>query len=63
MVTPSVIGVSLPPGRHTVVAEYRSTPIKTPLLLIGALVLAAAIVFRRRIERLDAQLAARWAAQ
>jgi hypothetical protein len=61
MVTPSVIGVSLPPGRHTVVAEYRSTPIKTPLLLIGAVVLVAVIVFRRRIERLDAQFAARWA--
>jgi len=55
-----VIGVSLPPGTHTVVAEYRSTPMKTPLLLLGGVVLAAAVVGRRWIERLDARLAARW---
>ena len=61
MVTPSVIGVSLPPGRHTIVAEYRSTPIKTPLLAMGALIFVAVAAFRRRIERLDARLAARWA--
>jgi hypothetical protein len=61
MVSPSVIGVSLPPGTHTVIAEYRSTPIKTPLLIVGGVVLAAATLARRRIERLDARLAARWA--
>jgi hypothetical protein len=60
MVSPSVIGVSLPPGTHTVVAEYRSTPMKTPLLITGGLVLGAIVVLRRRIERLDARLAARW---
>jgi len=60
MVSPSVIGVSLSPGTHTVVAEYRSTPMKTPLLIVGGLVLAAAAFGRRWIERLDARLAARW---
>jgi hypothetical protein len=60
MVSPSVIGVTLPPGTHTVVAEYRSTPIKTPLLIVGGVVLAAAAFARRRIERLDARVAAWW---
>ena len=59
MVSPSVIGVSLPPGSHTVVAEYRSTPMKTPLLIMGGVVLAAAVFGRRWIEGLDARLAAR----
>jgi hypothetical protein len=62
MVSPSEIGVTLAPGRHTVVAEYRSTPIKTPLLIVGGLVLGALVVTRRRLERLDARAAARWAA-
>ncbi len=62
MVSPSVIGVTLPPGSHTVVAEYRSTPIKTPLLVIGGVVLAAIAIARKRIERLDARLAALWSA-
>ena len=62
MVSPSVIGVSLPAGRHTVVAEYRSTPIKTPLLIIGGVVIAAIAVLRRRLERLDSRIAARWGA-
>ncbi len=60
MVSPSLIGVSLPPGTHTIVAEYRSTPMKTPLLILGGVVLAAAVVGRRWIERVDARLAARW---
>ena len=60
MVSPSVIGVSLRPGTHTVVAEYRSTPMKTPLLIVGAVVLAVIVFGRRWIERLDARLAARW---
>ena len=60
MVSPSVVGVSLPPGTHTVIAEYRSTPMKTPLLIAGGVVLAAVALGRRRIERLDARAAARW---
>jgi hypothetical protein len=42
MVSPSYIGVDLPAGQHFVAAEYRSTPAKTPLLLVGALGLLAA---------------------
>ena len=60
MVSPSVIAISLPPVSHTVIAEYRSTPMKTPLLIVGGVVLAAVALARRRIERLDARLAARW---
>lgn len=41
MVTPSYLAVDLPAGRHFVIAEYRSTPIKAPLLALGALVLLA----------------------
>lgn len=60
MVSPSVIGVSLPPGSHRIVAEYRSTPVKVPLLLVGGLTLAALVVGRRRLERIDAWIASRW---
>ncbi len=60
MVSPSVIGVSLPAGSHRIVAEYRSTPVKMPLLVIGGLALAGLVVGRRRIERLDARVTARW---
>jgi len=62
MVTPSVVGVTLAPGRHTVVAEYRSTPIKGPLLALAGLVLLAAVLLRARIERLDTRLESRWGA-
>jgi hypothetical protein len=60
MVSPSALAVSLPPGTHTVVAEYRSTPIKTPLLFLGALTLVALLIARRRIAELDARLIGRW---
>jgi len=33
---------------------------KTPLLILGGIVLAAAVVGRRWIERVDERLAARW---
>jgi hypothetical protein len=51
MVSPSLIGFAVPPGEHSVVAEYRSTPIKTPLLILGGVVvaLAAATSQRRRL--------------
>jgi hypothetical protein len=38
MVSPSLVGVSLGPGEHFVTADYRSTPIKTPLAALGLLV-------------------------
>ena len=60
MVSPSIIGISLPAGSHTVVAEYRSTPMKTPLLIAGGILLITVVAGRRRIERLDARLTARW---
>ncbi len=41
MVTPSFLAVDLPAGRHYVIAEYQSAPIKAPLLALGALTLIA----------------------
>jgi 6-pyruvoyl-tetrahydropterin synthase-like protein len=41
MVSPSFVGVSLPAGEHFVTAEYRSTPIKGPLLLLALVALGA----------------------
>lgn len=43
MASPSYIAFALPAGEHFIVAEYRSTPIKAPLLGLGAFVLAAAV--------------------
>jgi hypothetical protein len=52
MVSPSLIGVSLAAGDHFVVAEYRSTPIKTPLFALAVLVLVAlvAVPFAPRLR-------------
>src|SRR5207245_4497905 len=47
MVSPSFIGVALEPGDHFVTAEYRSTPSKTPLLIVGAVILVGAPAFLR----------------
>jgi hypothetical protein len=52
MVSPSFIGFDLPPGPHRIVAEYRASPLKLPLLLLGLCALAAAFTFRRRLENL-----------
>jgi hypothetical protein len=41
MASPSYVAFTLPAGEHFIVAEYRSTPIKAPLLALGGLVLAA----------------------
>jgi hypothetical protein len=57
MVSPSLIGLNVPAGTHTVTAQYQQTPIKTPLLILGALVLLLVVVFRRRLDR-----SAEWAA-
>ena len=60
MVSPSFIGVALPAGDHFVVVEYRSTPIKTPLFLLGLVALAALVLARRdlpdRLRSLRARL-------
>jgi hypothetical protein len=44
MASPSYLAFALPAGEHFIVAEYRSTPIKVPLLALGAVVLAATVV-------------------
>jgi hypothetical protein len=43
MASPSLLAFALPAGEHFIVAEYRSTPIKAPLLAFGGLVLAATV--------------------
>jgi len=48
MASPSYLGFMFPAGRHHVVAQYRSAPIKAPLLGVGGLTLAGLIVLRRR---------------
>jgi len=53
MASPSYLAFALPAGEHFIVAEYRSTPIKAPLLALGALVLVATVAVgqRRRWRR------------
>jgi hypothetical protein len=61
MLSPSFIGIALPAGDHFVTVEYRSTPVKAPLLLFGLLALAGVVLARRDLpdrlrivrERLD----------
>jgi len=63
MASPSYLAFALPPGQHFVVAEYRSTPIKSPLLALGVVVLAgtgAAGVGRRRLETSPARVRSLW---
>ena len=65
MASPSYLAFALPAGEHFVVAEYRSMPIKTPLLALGAVVLAgtlAAGIGRRRLETSPARVRSRWQA-
>ena len=59
MVSPSMVGINVPAGRHTVIADYRSTPMKAPLLIVGGIVLAVVVVGGRRLDRVDARLTAR----
>jgi hypothetical protein len=51
LVSPGFIGFDVPQGMHFVTARYRSTPIKTPLVTVGALMVIGLIVFRRRFAR------------
>lgn len=59
MAAPSEVGVTVPAGAHRLVAEYRSTPVKGPLLILGGVVLLAVIWGDRRLTTLDQRLAAR----
>src|SRR5262249_37452625 len=53
MVSPSFIGLDLSAGAHEIRVEYRSPVYKTVLLLLGACVLVATLVFRRWFDRLE----------
>lgn len=46
MASPSYLAFALPAGEHFIVAEYRSTPIKAPLLVLGAAVLGGVSLWR-----------------
>ncbi|HET8568874.1 MAG TPA: 6-pyruvoyl-tetrahydropterin synthase-related protein [Candidatus Limnocylindria bacterium] len=58
MLSPSLIGIDLPPGEHLIFARYEPTAMKLPLLALGLVVLASAVVGRRALERADARIAA-----
>ena len=58
MVSPSYIGVDVPAGTHTVYAEYRSSSVRTVLLVVGTLTLLGVLLggrlltpLRRRLPR------------
>ena len=51
MISPGFIGLELPAGQHFISARYVSTPLKTPLLIAGALALTGLVAFRRRLVR------------
>jgi len=59
MVSPSFIGLAVPAGTHQVSAEYRSTPLKTALLFLGACTLLAIVVLQRPFTLLEAILVRR----
>lgn len=59
MAAPSEVGVIVPAGAHQLTAEYRSTPVKAPLLILGGIVLLAVVFADHRIASLDQRLAAR----
>lgn len=58
MLSPSFIGFELPAGKHRVRAEYHAAWLKTPLLILGAAALVGVLVFRRKLEQLDARFSA-----
>jgi hypothetical protein len=51
MLSPSYLGIELPAGSHFVVAEYRSTSAKIPLLGVGILGLAIGVAGDRWLRR------------
>ncbi len=50
MLSPAYLGVLVPAGTHVVRAAYESVPLKTPLLVLGALALVAAVPVTRRLR-------------
>ena len=59
MVSPSYIGISLPAGKHTVDVIYRPSPIKAPLIVIGAIAALFLLVVRGRLDRFAERLSRR----
>ena len=51
MLSPSYIGISLPPGDHFVTLQYRSTPMKMPLVALGLVVLVVLAAARRDLPQ------------
>ena len=45
MASPSYVGVEVPEGRHEVRAEYRTSPVRTALLILGGATLVAVLVW------------------
>lgn len=54
MVSPSYIGISLPAGKHEVDAVYQAVPIKTPLIIAGAIAIVLLLLLRGRLDSLGA---------
>ena len=48
MVSPSYIGFDVPAGRHVITAEYRSTPLKSVLFWVGAVMLLGLVAWSLR---------------
>ncbi len=58
MVSPSYIGISLPAGKHTVNAVYNPSPIKAPLIVVGAIAALLLLTLRGRLDSFAERL--RW---
>lgn len=52
MVSPSYLSVEVPPGRHRVVAEYHSPPLRAVLLLVAGASLVVLLVFEGRLRKI-----------
>jgi len=48
MVSPGYVGFDVPAGRHVIVAEYRSLPLKAALFWLGIATLVGLVVVQRR---------------
>ena len=61
MVSPSYLGISLAGGRHSISATYVPTSIKTPLIVLGSIVILLLLLFGRRLDPLAERVAGRLA--
>jgi hypothetical protein len=53
MVSPSYIGIAVPAGHHQIHAEYQSSWLKKILLLLSAIAIVLATVYRERFATLE----------